>query len=137
MGDGGMAVEQAILPAEAIGGASLDLQRGRWSPDKLAARLRAWLPPVPILAAGFVVCLSFAGAILYARGNLRDALPLLVMFVAGVAVPGLALTIDGRVRKRTVRELRRANAEMDRRMRQRTQALDEARQALLQSQRME
>ena len=132
MSDGGIAVERAT-----IGRVLLGADWPRWMPARLAVRLRPRLPAIPILIAGLALCASVAVALLFVRGNPRDVLPLLVMFLAGLSIPGLALAIGGRVRKRTERELRRANAEMDRRVQQRTQALDEARQALLQSQRME
>src|SRR5689334_3094651 len=109
MGDGGMAIDHATLPADAIGRAPLGVHRPRWMPVHFAARLRARLPAIPILIGGLALCGSVAGAVLYVHGNPREALPLLVMFLAGLSVPGLALAINGRVGKRTERELRRAN----------------------------
>ena len=105
MSDGGIAVERAT-----IGRVLLGADWPRWMPARLAVRLRPRLPAIPILIAGLALCASVAVALLFVRGNPRDVLPLLVMFLAGLSIPGLALAIGGRVRKRTERELRRANA---------------------------
>src|SRR5215472_15152669 len=117
MGNGGVAVERATTPAEMIGGAL-------WRPP--SGWLRARAPAIAAGSAGAGVCVILAG--LAAHGKL----PLLLAFIAGAALPGLAFAIDVGLRRRTEAALRRANAEMDDRVQQRTQALDEARQALLQ-----
>ena len=127
MGDGAVAVEHATTPADVIGRALLRPHR--------TSRSIIRLPAIALVITCVAVCIALAA--LFAPSHPSRDVPLLLAFLAGVSLPSLALAIDFGLRRHTEAELRRANAEMDRRVQQRTQALDEARQALLQSQKME
>ncbi len=131
MGNGELAADRVTTPAEVIGRALWRPHPARPSPSHLRARL----PAIALIIAGVAMCSAFAG--LFAYGHPRDPLPSLLAFLIGVSLPSLALAIDIRMRLRTEAALRRANAEMERRAQGRTQALDEARRALLQSQKMD
>ena len=92
---------------------------------------------VALLLSCFAVWGTMAEQGSFARGTLNESFLVLLMFMISTTVPSLALSADVAVRKRTEQSLRQAHARLDRTVQERTAALEEARQALHQAQKME
>ena len=81
-----------------------------------------------------LACFAIWGTVMnggpFAQGNLNDSFLLLLAFVISTTVPSLALSADVTVRRRTEERLRTAHESLEERVRQRTENLAEAIEAL-------
>ena len=73
----------------------------------------------------------------FARPELNESFLLLVMFLISISVPSLALSADAAMRRRAEDGLRREQQELDRRVQERTKALEAAQEQLQHAQRMD
>jgi signal transduction histidine kinase/CheY-like chemotaxis protein len=92
---------------------------------------------VALVLSVFAIWGTIAGEGPFARATLNDSFLVLLMYLISTSVPTLALSADVAVHKRTERSLRAAHAELNRIVEERTSALEEARGALHQAQKME
>ena len=92
---------------------------------------------VALILTCFAVWGTVAGGGPFAQNHLNDFFLLLLMFMISISVPSLALSADVAIRKRAEDQLLRAHEELDRRIQERTAALDQTRQELHQAQKME
>lgn len=92
---------------------------------------------VALVLSAFALWGAMSGEGPFARSTLNDSLLLLIMYMISASVPTLALSADVAVHRQTERSLRAAHTELDRIVQERTMALEEAREALHQAQKME
>ncbi len=92
---------------------------------------------VALVLSAFAIWGTVAGEGPFARATLNNSFLVLLMYLISTSVPTLALSADVAVHKRTERRLRKAHAALNLTVQERTSALEEARGALLQAQKME
>src|SRR5262249_55474542 len=92
---------------------------------------------IALLLSGFAVWGTLFGAGPFARTSLNDSFLLLLMFMISTSIPSLALSADVAMRKDIEADLRRAHAEMDQRVQERTAQLAATQLELNQAQKME
>jgi signal transduction histidine kinase/ActR/RegA family two-component response regulator len=92
---------------------------------------------VALVLSGFALWGALSGEGPFARSTLNDSLLLLIMYMISASVPTLALSANVAVHRQTERRLRDAHAALDGIVQERTTALEETREALLQAQKME
>jgi PAS domain S-box-containing protein len=91
---------------------------------------------VAVILTGFAIWASLRNAGPFGQIGLNDSFLLLLTFMISVSVPSLALSADVTVRRRTEEELRHSQAELDRRVTERTAALADANIHLTEAQRL-
>lgn len=92
---------------------------------------------VALILSCFAVWGTMSGGGPFARATLNDSFLVLLMFMISTSIPSLALSADVAVRKRAEERLQHAQQDLDRRVQERTAALEETREALHQAQKME
>ena len=92
---------------------------------------------IALILSSFAVWGTLLGSGPFAQTTLNNSFLLLLMFTISMSIPSLALSADVAMRKRVEADLRRAHAEMDRLVQERTAALATTQQELNQAQKME
>jgi PAS domain S-box-containing protein len=104
-----------------------------WAALRGAARDTA---TVALILTGFAIWATAQNAGPFGQLERNESFLLLLTFMISLSVPSLALGADVAVRGRTEKDLRRAQAELDQRVRERTAALAEANIQLQEAQRI-
>jgi len=91
---------------------------------------------VSLILIGFAIWATVEHAGPFAHADLNESFLLLLTFMISVSVPTLALSADVAVRRRTEENLRRAQEELDRRVKERTAELADANIHLSEAQRL-
>jgi PAS domain S-box-containing protein len=91
---------------------------------------------VALVLTGFAIWATAQNAGPFGRLDLNESFLLLLTFMISLSVPSLALSSDVAVRRKTETDLRRAQAELDQRVKERTAALADANIQLQEAQRI-
>ena len=91
---------------------------------------------VSVILAGFTIWATIEHAGPFGRFGLNEAFLLLLTFIISISVPSLVLSADVAIRRTSEENLRRTQAELDRRVRERTAALADVNIQLLEAQRL-
>jgi PAS domain S-box-containing protein len=91
---------------------------------------------VGLILAGFAIWATIRHTGPFGNMGLNESFLLLLTFMVSVAVPSLALSADVAMRRLTEDSLRRTQAELDQRVRERTAALADANIHLMEAQRL-
>jgi len=89
-----------------------------------------------VILTGFTIWSTLENAGPFGQMGINESFLLVLTFMISLAVPSLALSVDVAMRKRGEEHLRRTQAEIDRRMRERTAELIEANIHLMEAQRL-
>ncbi len=91
---------------------------------------------VSLILTGFTIWATLQNAGPFGHIGVNEAFLLLLTFMISLSVPSLALAADVAMRRSSEDSLRRTQAELDRRVRERTAALNEANTHLMEAQRL-
>jgi PAS domain S-box-containing protein len=91
---------------------------------------------VALILTGFAIWATLRSAGPFGHIGLNESFLLLLTFMISVSVPSLALSADVTMRRRVEDELRRSQAELDERVKERTSALADANIHLTEAQRL-
>ena len=91
---------------------------------------------VSLILTGFTIWATLQHAGPFGQMGVNESFMLLLTFMISLSVPSLALSADVAMRRRSEENLRRTQAELDRRVRERTAELAEANFHLMEAQRL-
>jgi PAS domain S-box-containing protein len=91
---------------------------------------------VSLILTGFTVWATLQHAGPFGQMGINESFLLLLTFMISLSVPSLALSVDVAMRRTSEDSLRRTQAELDRRVRERTAELNEANAHLMEAQRL-
>jgi PAS domain S-box-containing protein len=91
---------------------------------------------VSVVLTGFTIWATLQHAGPFGQMGVNESFLLLLTFMISLSVPSLALSVDVAMRRDSEDDLRRTQAELDRRVRERTAELHEANTHLLEAQRL-
>ncbi len=91
---------------------------------------------VSMVLTGFTIWSTLEHSGPFGQMGVNESFLLLLTFMISLAVPSLALSVDVAMRRRSEDNLRRTQAELDRRVRERTAELNEANIHLMEAQRL-
>jgi PAS domain S-box-containing protein len=91
---------------------------------------------VSLILTGFTVWATLQHAGPFGQMGINESFLLLLTFMISLSVPSLALSVDVAMRRDSEDSLRRTQAELDRRVRERTAELNEANAHLMEAQRL-
>ncbi len=91
---------------------------------------------VSLILTGFTIWATLQHAGPFGHMGINESFMLLLTFMISLSVPSLALSVDVAMRRSSEDSLRRTQAELDRRVRERTAELNEANAHLMEAQRL-
>ena len=91
---------------------------------------------VSLILTGFTIWATLQHAGPFGQMGINESFLLLLTFMISLSVPSLALSVDVAMRRGSEDNLRRTQAELDRRVRERTAELNEANAHLMEAQRL-
>ncbi|MGZ5912097.1 MAG: MASE1 domain-containing protein, partial [Reyranella sp.] len=91
---------------------------------------------VSLILTGFTIWATLQHAGPFGQMGINESFMLLLTFMISLSVPSLALSVDVAMRRGSEDSLRRTQAELDRRVRERTAELNEANAHLMEAQRL-